>query len=58
MNIEDPTTSRTLAAIIQNIASESHGEFISDARRAPTMEAFLKGLNKYKTVLSTESNRG
>lgn len=54
MNIHEPSTSRTLATMIQNIAAESRGQFISDAKRAQNMESFMKGLNRYKTDLSSE----
>lgn len=50
MNIHEPLVSRTLAAMIQNIAVESRGQFLSDAKKAQDMESFIKGLNRYETT--------
>jgi hypothetical protein len=51
MNINNPATSRTLAALIQNIAADSREQFRQDASQAPDMKTFLKGLNRYKSTL-------
>jgi len=50
MNLNNPETCRTLAAMIQQIAPESREQFRSDAEEAPDMETFMRGLNQYKTV--------
>lgn len=51
MNLNDPNTSRTLAALIQTVAADSREQFRQDAAQAPDMKTFLKGLNRYKTIL-------
>lgn len=42
MNINEPTTSRQLAALIQGVRGEYREQFIKDAKEAKNMESFLK----------------
>lgn len=50
MNINEPEVSRTLAALIQGVQFEDRDSFIEDAKEALNMEAFMKGMTKYKRV--------
>jgi len=42
MNINEPSTSRQLAALIQGVKGEHRDEFIQDAKKAKDMETFIK----------------
>ncbi len=42
MNINEPNTSRQLAAMIQGIKADARGRFIEDARNAESIEAFIE----------------
>ncbi len=51
MNINDPTISRILAVLIQPVLFEDRSKFIENAEKAPNMESFIRGINRYKTIL-------
>lgn len=42
MNINEPNTSRQLAALIQGVKGEHREQFIKDAKEAKDMESFIK----------------
>lgn len=42
MNINEPNTSRQLAALIQGVKEESREQFIKDAKEAKDMKSFIK----------------
>ena len=46
MNINEPVTSRQLAAMIQGIPAKARDRFIEDAKKAKDMEAFIKHFTK------------
>lgn len=48
MDINEPSTSRTLAVLIQSIDFEDRAKFISDAKKAESMETFMEGMSKYR----------
>jgi hypothetical protein len=48
MDINEPSTSRTLAVLIQSIVFEDRAKFLSDAQEAESMETFMEGMSKYK----------
>ena len=50
MDIHRPTTCRILAILIQNIHPDDRTQFIEDAKQAPDIEVFIKGMGQYKTV--------
>ena len=49
MNINDPTTSRTLAVLIQPVSFNDREKFLEDAEKAPNMDSFIRSINKYRT---------
>ena len=49
MNINDPTTSRELAILIQPIVAEDRRKFIRDAENAKDMNEVIRSLSKYRT---------
>ena len=51
MNINDPTISQTLAVLIQPVVFEDRRRFIADAEKAPDMESFIKGLDRYEVEM-------
>lgn len=50
MNINDPTISRILAILIEDLDLPSRAKFIRDAESSPNMKEFVKGLDSYKTI--------
>jgi hypothetical protein len=50
MNIHEPTTSRILAILIQNIHGDDRQRFREDAEKAPDMDTFIKGMGQYRAV--------
>lgn len=42
MNINEPNTSRQLAALIQGVKAEQRPQFLEDAKKAKSMVAFMK----------------
>lgn len=50
MDINEPTTSRMLAVLIQSIDFDDREKFIKDAQEAESMETFMEGSGKYKRI--------
>jgi hypothetical protein len=42
MNINEPSTSRQLAALIQGVKGDFRDQFIEDAKKAKDMKSFIK----------------
>ena len=42
MNINEPNTSRQLAALIQGVKSDYRDQIIEDAKKAKDMKSFIK----------------